>query len=297
MGLSLWIRPSSRYFPRGTSALKGLALVSYSLLLVAQDGFASSLRSAVEEAKKPVEKQEILWRDSENSNTGSTSLAILSMMLDFLCDSSEYAESRTSMQSQSAPPLSVSAPSEPRGDPSCYTAFKSLHVQPSDNVLKSLDGAGIELGGASPSGVHVGVSIEWLRGEIREDSPAYGGLVNPYEIALDVRARFPFIRWGFFGMNGFGGIRGAALGWKYANPVFAIDEFGDGEEIGRDWLPSLSVYVGLGLTPLHTRYLDIGVDLGTGLRGYFPETVKKFHNDVLKDGSFTQFSVEVALHF
>ncbi len=289
----------------------GLALAWCSLLYMPHDSLATDLSRVFLEAKKPVEKQEAVHRASqstpqntspstqawETTDEDSDPLAWVGMILDGLGEIQALLKDDTPASYGEAypPPQITGAPLASTSGASVYAALKSLHVQPSDTALENLDGGGIEIGGVLASGLRMGVGLYSLRGEVLKSSLAYGGLTNAYEFAVDARARLPF--YGSRFLSGFAGIRGGRLGWYYANPVFAIDDLGHGEEIWRDGLFNVSGYFGIGLTPIHTDFLEIGVDLGTGYREYFDESHEGFHNDVFAGGWFSQISVELALRF
>ena len=313
------IKSWSRRWPwvARTRVFTSAALVWCSLLQAPHNSLASDLSKVFLEARKPVEKQDVVYRTSGTTQTSKTTqtyehtdedpgpLEWLGMICDGLgelhalleTDSgpSVYGDGYEPPHTAAAAGLTADVPPPLRSGPSLYAALKSLYVRPSDAALENLDGGGIEIGGVLPSGLRMGLGFYSLRGQVRESSPAYGGLTNAYEFAIDARARLPFYGSKFIG--GFAGIRGGRLGWYYANPVFAIDELGHGEEIWRDYLYNVSGYWGVGLTPIHTDFLTIGVDLGSGYRGYFDESHAGFHNDVFTGGWFTQISVELALRF
>jgi hypothetical protein len=279
-------------------ATRGLAfavLVSCVLSHAPDRAAASKLSEVVEEAKKPVESQEVVERPSTDvDDCGSGVWGLVSILLDIsACADCSDSDSAPSPGSGETDTPGV-GPSQSRGIDSWYVGLKSLHVRPADDVLAGLGGAGIEVGFLS-SRVRTEVGFYWLEGSILEDSPVYGGLADPVEVAIDGRVRVYFSR--ILGVNGFVGGRFGRLFWDYVNPVFAVDEYGYGDEIWRDSLDSVSGYFGIGLHPFRTQAVEVGVDLGVGWRGYMGETQEGFRNDLFQDGWFPQIGVEIALHF
>jgi hypothetical protein len=294
-------RSSSTRQRRTIRTFTDATFLASSILLGPQAAVATPLSKAAEEAKKPAPRREIPARASENilsqwaetSDKVSEVLELLSLARDVYSLARESYESAWDPTRPSRPPA---APPKPVREAAFYAALRSHHMQPPDFVLTRLDGAGIELGVLSGGGTRLGLGVGWLRGEIRADSPAFGGLTNPREFDVEARANFPFFAYSVMSMNWCTGIRGGFLAWDYANPVTAADDDGRSRRVDEDWLPTVSIYVGLGLTPLRTQIFEIGVDAGVGLRGYFTETHQGFQNDLFGDGVFTQFSIEMALH-
>jgi hypothetical protein len=269
------------------------------ILSYGADGAAASkLSEVVEEAKKPVKEQEAVDRPAvEVGDDGSGVWAWVSLLLDIASTSSECGESEAAAAAgydEIDGATRGGADPARRGVGTWNLSFKSLHMRTPDDVLAELGGAGIEVG-LSASKARFEAGVYWLLGEFREDSPVHGGLSNPYEIAIDGRLRTRSTR--ILGLNGFVGLRYGRLAWDYANPVFAIDDYGYGDEIWSDSLNGISMYFGIGLRPFRTGALEVGVDLGAGWRTYEAETYEGFRNDVFRDSWFPQIGVEVALHF
>ncbi|UCE02627.1 MAG: hypothetical protein JSW67_15560 [Candidatus Latescibacterota bacterium] len=277
-----------------TRGLALAALISSGLFHAPGRAAASDLSEVAEEAKKPVESQGVVDRSSNDADDcGSGVWGLVSLLLD-LSACSDCSEPAPSPGGGEIDASGSHSRSQRRGIDSWYVGLKSLHLRPADDVLAGLGGAGIEAGFLSSS-VRTEVGLYWLEGSILEDSPVYGGLADPVEVAIDGRVRVYFSR--SLGVNGFVGGRFGRLLWEYVNPVFAVDEYGYGDEIWRDSLDSVSGYFGIGLHPFRTQAVEVGVDLGIGWRGYMGETQEGFRNDLFQDGWFPQIGVEVALHF
>jgi hypothetical protein len=137
--------------------------------------------------------------------------------------------------------------------------------------------------------------LYWMQGDVGPESPLFGGIADPSEVALDLRVRGYIVQ--ALGLNLFCGFRVGHLMWDYVNPVYAEDSWGWGDELWNDSLNSFTGYWGIGVTPFRTRVMHLGVDVGAGWRDYARETTEGFQNDVFRGGWSPQVSVEVALRF
>lgn len=254
---------------RGRMAQRLVSMVARCTALAACTTFlatdaveGSSLSKVVEEAKKPVQEQEAVTRPSTSGGGGGPGTESTTVVL---VDRSYHDCYWGSLS------------------PLPYLPVDPLPQQP---MIYLPDTQYSAPSGSSFDGWHVGFNSL---------SPAYGGLENPTEIAVDGRIRAPLTP--ILGINGFVGLRFGHLKWDYANPIYAVDPYGNGEEIWNDSLNNISGYFGLGLRPFCVGPIDLGLDLGAGWRSYISKTSEEFTNDVFEAGWFSQIGANFALRF
>lgn len=252
---------------------------------IAASESGSKLSEVVEEAKKPVEEQKPVHKKADQEEDGFNFSAFLSFIFD---NSTSSCDSRSSCES--APQLAA----ELEG---WSLSLASLHLRSASDVVASLSGAGIEVGLPLSHQVDAQAGVYYLRGELDAESPAVGALARPEELSVGALARVYASETRKLGLNGFIGCRYGQLSWRYRNPVFAIDPYGYGRDVGDDSIKNIFGFVGVGITPFRSRLVEAGLELGAGRRIYWMETTEGFRNDLFEDSWFTQLTCKLTLHF
>lgn len=86
------------------------------------------------------------------------------------------------------------------------------------------------------------------------------------------------------------GVRGGAVFWDYAAPVL-VDEYGWVSEVASDRLGTWSPYMGMGVSFLRDKPVQLDLGVVTGLQFFNGYTYEGFRNDVFDTTPYTQVRV------
>ncbi len=91
------------------------------------------------------------------------------------------------------------------------------------------------------------------------------------------------------------GIRGGLTQWSYLTPLAIEDEFGGVYVVTGDWLPTVSPYVGFGVTLIKTPGFELGTSVRGGLQIWDDYTHAGLFNDTFGPTLFGQMRIELGI--
>ncbi len=158
---------------------------------------------------------------------------------------------------------------------------------------------GVGLGFRVEERVRVGLSFLYIPTQLTENSGVVDALTDEKEVALDVFLRYYFTpAHTFAGLYGVIGGRAGWLMWNYANDITVVDENGNPRTLEDDRLTYYAGYLGVGVAPVQTEHITLGVDLDVGLKTFESYTSEGFNQDLFDDFiEFTQLQVSVDYRF
>jgi len=214
------------------------------------------------------------------------------------------------------PPVTESDASETTIEPGLApgVAPADVHVGSGSSTrtlpfLASLVAGGGTLGGADYDGYKtVGIALAGYPGpRVRLDlTGTFNGvefngegllgqaLKNSFELSLDVTLRYYLTsEHTFMGLYPAVGLGTGTLFWDYAKPVTVIED-GEPKTLSDDRLNYFSLFGGVGMSLIQTRYVHIGGSLLGGARFYGWHTSSGLENNILKTTGYGKALFEVA---
>lgn len=121
-----------------------------------------------------------------------------------------------------------------------------------------------------------------------EDNKLSSGLVDEFELALDLSGRFFFTpSHTFMGLYAVLGLRIGYLFWDYKNPI-VVNQLVTTETIKSDRIGYGAPFVGIGVNLAQIDPIQIGANLTAGYKAYSSVTREGFDNDIFDDEPMIQ---------
>ena len=170
------------------------------------------------------------------------------------------------------------------------SSVSSLGATPFRNAALT----GIQIGARPSSQLELDVALMGSPMWLRPESGLSGGMVHPAEVALDGSIRYDLGP----GRSGptlypIAGLRAGSVLWDYRHPIVA-----DGSDpIESDLIGYVAPYAGVGVALVRSARFRLGAHVTTGYRVFEEMSEEGFRNDLFRDGSFTQLTVETSIRF
>jgi len=141
---------------------------------------------------------------------------------------------------------------------------------------------------------HTRVEVTALFTRLRFTDLVQQSFRDPFELGLLVGARYYFTPGNTLtGVYVAGGLEAGILSWTFQNPVEVASNDGT-RQVDSESIVTWTPQVGVGLTPLQTRFVQLGLSLGGGIKLYNDQTLfEAFTNDLFDPAWFYQIGFEV----
>ena len=117
------------------------------------------------------------------------------------------------------------------------------------------------------------------------------------EVGLEGSMRYSITpRYAALGIAPVAGFRISRLAWRYLNEI-QIESEGLLRDVRDDSIWHYSPYLGVALTFVNTRHVDLGVAALTGWRFYGKESREGFENDLFPQDSYNELRLETSVGF
>ena len=130
-----------------------------------------------------------------------------------------------------------------------------------------------------------------------DGSDIANALRAPREVGLEGSVRYSVTpAYAEFGIAPVAGFRVGRLAWRYLNEI-QIETSGLLRDVRDDSIWHYSSYLGVALTFLNTRHLDLGVTALTGWRFYGKESREGLENDLFLQAHYNELRLETSVGF
>ena len=130
-----------------------------------------------------------------------------------------------------------------------------------------------------------------------DGSDIANALRAPREVGLEGSVRYSVTpAYAEFGIAPVAGFRVGRLAWRYLNEI-QIESSGQLRDVRDDSIWHYSSHLGVALTFLNTRHLDLGVTALTGWRFYGKESREGLENDLFLQDRYNELRLETSIGF